>query len=140
VLVTHAEAEGYCAWRGAEHGETRRLPTSAEYEKAARGEGGFAYPWGSAYEASKLNSAVQGPRDTTPVGTYADGASPFGVLDLAGNVFHWTSTPAPDEPGEMVEGWRKTSVGLAHVGPAMSARRHGSDLRRGRADRGPRRR
>jgi formylglycine-generating enzyme required for sulfatase activity len=102
VLVTHAEAQGYCVWRGTELGEKRRLPTSAEYEKAARGEGGFAYPWGSAYEASKLNSAVQGPGDTTPVGTYADGASPFGVLDLAGNVFHWTSTPAADEPGQMI--------------------------------------
>lgn len=87
VLVTQNEAAKYCAWRG------RRLPTSAELEKASRGEEGLAYPWGNAFEASKLNSAVSGPGDTTPVGQYADGASPFGLFDMAGNVFQWTSTP-----------------------------------------------
>lgn len=97
VLVTHAEATRYCAWRG-----KRRLPTSLEYEKAARGVDGMAYPWGNAYEGSKLNSAVLGPGDTTPVGAYADGASPFGVLDLAGNVFQWTATPSIDQPGRMI--------------------------------------
>lgn len=87
VLVTYDEAAKYCAWRG------RRLPTAAEFEKAARGEEGLAYPWGNAYESSKLNSAVAGPGDTTPVGTYADGVSPFGLFDMAGNVFQWTATP-----------------------------------------------
>jgi formylglycine-generating enzyme required for sulfatase activity len=93
VLVTHAEAERYCAWRGKQHGEPRRLPTSAEFEKAARGDAGLAYPWGNAYQPDQLNSAVKGPGDTTPVGTFAHGASPYGVLDLAGNVFQWTATP-----------------------------------------------
>ena len=92
VLVTQGEAAQYCAWRGKQHGEPRRLPTSAEFEKAARGDAGLAYPWGNAYESDQLNSAVKGPGDTTPVGTYARGASPYGVLDLAGNVFQWTST------------------------------------------------
>lgn len=96
VLVTYDEAERYCRWRG----EGRRLPTSAEYEKAARGESGFAYPWGNAFEGDKLNSAVQGPGDTTPVGTYSHGASPYGILDLAGNVFEWTSTPTVGEGSE----------------------------------------
>jgi toxoflavin biosynthesis protein ToxD len=94
VLVTQAEAAGYCAWRGAQRGEQRRLPTAAEYEKASRGEGGLTYPWGNAFDATKLNSAVAGPKDTTPAGQFNDGASPFGVLELAGNVFQWTSTPA----------------------------------------------
>ncbi len=93
VLVTYDEAMRYCEWRGEMRGEKRRLPTAAEYEKAARGEGGLTYPWGNAYEAEKLNSAVKGPKDTTAVGSYIDGASPYGVLDLAGNVFEWTSTP-----------------------------------------------
>jgi toxoflavin biosynthesis protein ToxD len=97
VLVTHDEAARYCAWRG-----KRRLPTSLEYEKAARGPEGRTYPWGNAFEASKLNSAVEGPRDTVPVGTFTDGASHYGVLELAGNVFHWTSTPMADQPGRMV--------------------------------------
>ena len=91
VLVSYDEAAKYCAWRG------RRLPTAAEFEKAARGEEGLAYPWGNAYEANKLNSAVAGPGDTTPVGTYAEGASPFGLFDMAGNVFQWTSTPLDAE-------------------------------------------
>jgi formylglycine-generating enzyme required for sulfatase activity len=97
VLVTHDEAVRYCAWRG-----KRRLPTSDEYEKAARGTDGFAYPWGNTYEASKLNSAIAGPRDTVPAGSFPDGASPFGVLDMAGNVFQWTATPMPGQPGRMI--------------------------------------
>ena len=100
VLVTQADAARYCAWRGGEVGQPRRLPTSDEYEKAARGVTGLVYPWGNSYEPSKLNSAVQGPGDTTSVGAYVAGGSPFGVLELAGNVFEWTSTAAPHEPGE----------------------------------------
>ena len=94
VLVTWADAERYCAWRGALRGEKRRLPTAAEFEKAARGGDGLSYPWGNAFEADKLNSAIGGPRDTTPAGSYAAGASSYGVLDMAGNVLHWTATPA----------------------------------------------
>jgi formylglycine-generating enzyme required for sulfatase activity len=93
VLVTWDEATRYCKWRGEQRGEPRRLPTAAEYEKATRGSGGLAYPWGNTYDADKLNSAVKGPGDTTPVGTYTAGASEQGVLDMAGNVFEWTSTP-----------------------------------------------
>lgn len=97
VLVTWSEADHYCAWRGRLRGQPRRLPTADELEKAARGDGGMAYPWGNAFEADKLNSAIQGPGDTTAVGSYTSGASPYGVLDLAGNVFHWTATPGDGE-------------------------------------------
>lgn len=92
VLVTWEEASAYCKWRGEMAGAQRRLPTESEYEKAARGDSGIAYPWGNAFEADKLNSAVKGPGDTTPVGQYTNGASPYGLLDMAGNVFQWTST------------------------------------------------
>jgi len=101
VLVTWDEAQAYCAWRGTAVGEPRRLPTRTEYEKASRGEHGFIYPWSNVFEADKLNSAVGGPGDTTPSGSIAAGASPYGVLELAGNVFQWTSSPAP-EAGEML--------------------------------------
>lgn len=94
VLVSWRDADGYCRWRG------RRLPTAAEYEKATRGDNGLAYPWGNAFEAKRLDSAVNGPRDTVPVGSFPDGASPYGVLGLAGNVFEWTSTPWR-EPNKM---------------------------------------
>jgi formylglycine-generating enzyme required for sulfatase activity len=93
VLVTYDEAAAYCAWRGKLTGDARRLPTANEYEKASRGDNGNTYPWGNIYEPDKLNSAVKGPGDTVPVGQFSTGASPYGVLDLAGNVFEWTSTP-----------------------------------------------
>jgi len=93
VLVSWIDADRYCAWRGGLRGVKRRLPTADEFEKAARGEGGMSYPWGNVYEPDKLDSAIQGPGDTTPVGTYTIGASPYGVLDMAGNVFQWTATP-----------------------------------------------
>ena len=95
VLVTSDEARRYCEWRGRQVGQVRRLPTSAEREKAMRGEAGFVYPWGNVYEPDKLNGSG-GPGDTTPVGSYPAGASPYGILDLAGNVFEWTSTRLPD--------------------------------------------
>ncbi|MBA2540361.1 MAG: formylglycine-generating enzyme family protein [Deltaproteobacteria bacterium] len=115
VLVTHTEATRYCAWRN-----HRRLPTAAEYEKAARGEQGLVYPWGNVYEASKLNSAVAGPGDTVPAGTYNDGASPYGILDLAGNVFQWTSTPG--EAGKLLV---KGSAWDDHAGVGRGASSHG---------------
>ncbi len=104
VLVTWDEADRYCAWRGELAGDKRRLLTAHEFEKAARGDGGFSYPWGNAFEASKLNSGVGGPRDTLPVGTHTVGASPYGALELAGNVFQWTATPAPDSGKMLVKG------------------------------------
>lgn len=97
VLVTWSEARAYCEWRGKLAGKPRRLPTADEFEKAARGDGGVAYPWGNVFDPAKLNSAVEGPKDTMPVGSFVGGASPFGVLDMAGNVFHWTSTADRDE-------------------------------------------
>jgi len=93
VLVSWSDAGRYCAWRGTLRGDQRRLPTADELEKATRGDGGMAYPWGDVYDPEKLNSAVKGPGDTTPVGTYTAGASPYGVLDMAGNVLQWTATP-----------------------------------------------
>lgn len=95
VLITWDEAAAYCAWRGALVGEPRRLPTAAEFEKAARGDSGLTYPWGNEFDPDKLNSQVKGPLDTTAVGTFPDGASPYHMLDAAGNVFQWTSTPWP---------------------------------------------
>ncbi len=118
VLVTHDEAAAYCAWRN-----HRRLPSAGEYEKASRGDHGFSYPWGNTYEASKLNSAVAGPGDTTPVGNYVDGASPYGVLELAGNVFQWTSTPG--DAGKMiVKGSAWDDFGGLGRGASQSGRKH----------------
>lgn len=120
VLVTWDEATRYCAWRGELRGEKRRLPTAHEFEKAARGDTGVAYPWGNAFEGSKLNSAVGGPGDTMPVGSFTTGASPYGALDMAGNVFQWTSTPFPG--GEMTV---KGSAWEDYPGVGRGASAHG---------------
>lgn len=106
VLVTWAAAEHYCAWRGSLRGEHLRLPTADELEKATRGDGGLPYPWGGTYDANNLNSAVHGPGDTTPVGSYSGGASPYGILDLAGNVYQWSATGDGGDAVTKGSGWR----------------------------------
>jgi formylglycine-generating enzyme required for sulfatase activity len=120
VLVTWSEAQHYCQWRGELVGQPRRLPTEDEYEKAARGTDGLSYPWGNAFEPDNLNSAVKGPGDTTPVGTYTKGASPFGMLDAAGNVFEWTATAF--KKGQMTV---KGSSWEDWAGVGRAASRHG---------------
>ena len=120
VLVTWEEASRYCTWRGQQVGASRRLPTEEEYEKAARGDGGLAYPWGNSYEPEYLDSAVKGPRDTMPAGSYIKGASPFGMLDAAGNVFQWTATPF--KQGQVTV---KGSSWEDYAGLGRGASRHG---------------
>lgn len=92
VLVAPADARAYAAWLSKRTGKTWRLPTELEWEKAARGTGGRRFPWGDRFEPRRLNSADQGPFDTTPVGRYPHGAGPFGLLDSAGQVYEWTAT------------------------------------------------
>jgi len=94
VLVSQADARAYAAWLSARTGGHWRLPSEAEWEKAARGTDGSRFPWGDAFDPTRLNSADLGPFDTTPVGSHPAGRSPFGVLDAAGQVYEWTATPA----------------------------------------------
>jgi formylglycine-generating enzyme required for sulfatase activity len=92
VLVTARDAEAYCRWRA----PGLRLPTEAEWEKAARGDRGSIFPWGGAWDPTRLNSAASGIGGTTPVSRYPRGASPYGLLDPVGNVFQWTSSLLDD--------------------------------------------
>jgi formylglycine-generating enzyme required for sulfatase activity len=94
VLVSNADARAYAAWLTRATGKQWRLPTALELEIAARGRDGRIFPWGNDFDPARLNSADLGPDDTTPVGSFPQGASPFGLLDAAGQVYEWTSTPA----------------------------------------------
>ena len=103
VGVSWYEVVAFCNWLTATSspvttGEERgrggrrfRLPTEAEWEKAARGAiDARVYPWGDRYEANRANTAELGLGCTAPVNAFSLGASPYGVCDLAGNVFEWT--------------------------------------------------
>ena len=90
VEVSWDDAVAYCEWLTEETGKRYRLPTEAEWEKAARGEDGRFYPWGNEWDKTKCNASESGVDDTTPVGQYSpEGDSLYGCTDMAGNVWEW---------------------------------------------------
>ena len=87
VWVSLKDAKAYAEWAG------KRLPTEQEWQKAAQGDDGRDWPWGNIYDPLKANMDSD---DTKPVGSYPEGASPYGCLDMTGNVWEWTHSLQAD--------------------------------------------
>lgn len=92
VFLSWHEAVVFCEWLGHVMDRNVHLPTEAEWEKAARGSAGRLYPWGDQWDRTALNSNDHGVGEMTPVNKHSPiGDSPYGVADLAGNVWEWTA-------------------------------------------------
>src|SRR5712691_6389913 len=99
--VSPRDAEAFAKWRSQRDGVTYRLPTEEEWEYATRNGGQYKlYPWGDRWEDKR---AVVKEADAKPVGTFPDGANRWGVVDLIGNVWEWTSSKASLYPGNSKE-------------------------------------
>jgi len=139
--VSFDDADAFAEWATEECGFRCAVPMEAQWEYAARGSSRRQYPFGDEFDAAACNTIESGIGKTTPVDHYPNGASPFGVLDMAGNVEEWTSSRYEPYPGgTFVEDHLSLTLGphyrilrggsFARGGDlARCARRHGPLMR-----------
>jgi formylglycine-generating enzyme required for sulfatase activity len=102
VNITPQDALEYCKWLGERIQQKVSIPSEPEWEKAAKGSlDSRNYPWGNNWKELHCNSYELGLGFTTPVGLFQNGASPYGVLDMSGNVWEWTKGSSLDEKGKI---------------------------------------
>ncbi|NIM11161.1 MAG: SUMF1/EgtB/PvdO family nonheme iron enzyme, partial [Candidatus Aminicenantes bacterium] len=89
VVISWYEACAYAEWLSRKTGDRYVLPSEAQWEKAARGSEGFSYPWGKKWKEDHCNSVECGVGRTSPIGMFPKGESPYGCMDMAGNVWEW---------------------------------------------------
>jgi hypothetical protein len=111
MYIDWKDAMAYCQWLNSllkgelPAGLILRLPTEAEWEKAARGTNGNEWPWGNEFDKNKCNSSENGKKGTTPVGAYSpQGDSPFGCADMVGNVWEWLHSLFKPYPYKATDG------------------------------------
>ena len=98
VSVSWNDARAYCIWLSGMTDKNITLPSEAEWEKAARGDKDQrAFPWGDNFDPVRCNTVELGLGSTTPVGIFLEGASPYGILDMSGNVWEWTRSIRDDK-------------------------------------------
>ncbi|HEY5867388.1 MAG TPA: SUMF1/EgtB/PvdO family nonheme iron enzyme [Candidatus Tectomicrobia bacterium] len=98
------EARAYCAWLSAQTRQRFRLPTEAEWEAAARGGSQCSYVCGDTFDATRCNTFETHIRRPTPVGVFPAGQTPAGVMDMAGNIWEWTSSQVKEYPYDATDG------------------------------------
>lgn len=91
TMISLDDARAYAKWLSGKTGQAWRLPSELEWEKAVRGSDGRYFPWGNDWNPDLLNSHDNGPFDTVQAGQFPNGASPYGVLDGAGQAYEWVS-------------------------------------------------